>query len=100
MSLHAEVAFPRDAPVVTPAGRPQRRPNGVDWLVVRRQEGDLLLPSTVSARWPSGGARAPSDLVSAPPRLNQEVEVRSGVRAEEAAEQLRAFSAARRDRYP
>ena len=36
----------------------------------------------------------------ADPRLNHEVEVTAGVRAGEAGDQLRAFFAARRDRYP
>ncbi|HZQ84387.1 MAG TPA: nucleoside deaminase [Acidimicrobiales bacterium] len=49
---------------------------------------------------PKAGATGTLYNLCADPRLNHEVEVTGGVRAEEAAEQLRAFFAARRDRYP
>ena len=49
---------------------------------------------------PKAGATGTLYNLCADPRLNHEVEVTGGVRAEEAAAQLRAFFAARRDRYP
>jgi tRNA(adenine34) deaminase len=49
---------------------------------------------------PKAGATGTLYNLCADPRLNHEVEVVGGVRADEAAEQLRAFFAARRDRYP
>ena len=49
---------------------------------------------------PKAGATGTLYNLCADPRLNHEVEVTGGVRADEAAEQLRAFFAARRDRYP
>jgi tRNA(adenine34) deaminase len=49
---------------------------------------------------PKAGATGTLYNLCADPRFNHEVEVTSGVRADEAAEQLRTFFAARRDRYP
>ena len=49
---------------------------------------------------PKAGATGTLYNLCADPRLNHEVEVTGGVRSEEAAEQLRTFFAARRDRYP
>lgn len=49
---------------------------------------------------PKAGATGTLYNLCADPRLNHEVEVTGGVRGEEAAEQLRTFFAARRDRYP
>jgi tRNA(adenine34) deaminase len=49
---------------------------------------------------PKAGATGTLYNLCADPRLNHEVQVTGGVRADEAAEQLRAFFAARRDRYP
>jgi len=49
---------------------------------------------------PKAGATGTLYNLCADPRLNHEVEVVGGVRGAEASEQLRAFFAARRDRYP
>jgi tRNA(adenine34) deaminase len=49
---------------------------------------------------PKAGATGTLYNLCADPRFNHEVEVTSGVRADEAAAQLRAFFADRRDRYP
>jgi tRNA(adenine34) deaminase len=49
---------------------------------------------------PKAGATGTLYNLCADPRLNHEVEVTAGVRADEVATQLRAFFAARRDRYP
>jgi tRNA(adenine34) deaminase len=49
---------------------------------------------------PKAGATGTLYNLCADPRLNHEVDVVGGVRSEEAADQLRAFFAARRDRYP
>jgi tRNA(adenine34) deaminase len=59
------------------------------------------IPTLVfGARDPKAGAAGSLYNLCADPRLNHEVEVVAGVRAAEAGEQLRAFFAARRDRYP
>jgi len=49
---------------------------------------------------PKAGATGTLYNLCADPRFNHEVQVTSGVQADEAAEQLRAFFADRRDRYP
>jgi tRNA(adenine34) deaminase len=49
---------------------------------------------------PKAGATGTLYNLCADPRLNHEVQVTGGVRADDVAAQLRAFFAARRDRYP